>query len=632
MRRFLFGKVPTRMYIRETKTQSKKTNAVYIKHELVESYRNKEGQPRQRVVLQLGRLDLPKKDWKPLAAALESRFSGQESLFEEDPRIKEAAQIAMEHFSFLQKKEKRRQQRDKNAEYVRVDLQSTKFIQSRSLGPELVAHTTWEKLGIRKFLEQLGWEKKNIVLAEALVVGRLIEPGSDLSTLSWLNERSSLLELFPHDLQAVKKDSLYESTDRIFEIKNKLEFHLRQQELNLFRLPREVYLYDLTNTYFEGSALENDLAQLGHSKEKRTDCPLVTLALVVDEKGFPIMSQIYSGNQSEPKTFPDILSQLENDLSVVGFLEKPTIIMDRGIATHDNIKLLRGKYPYLVIERRSTKEAYLDEFRKAQNSFTPITKETAAGEKTIVYVKKVDAEDDNRVLCLSIGRKEKEQAMDTQREMRFLDEVHKLEKRVSNGKLVVPSKISERIGRIKAKFVSIGQYYDFELKTNKNGERVEKLEWRKSIKGEEREELQGCYVIESSEKNLSETEIWHLYMTLTKVEASFRALKTELGLRPVYHQKSERTKAHLFISVLAYHLLISIEYQLHQHGNFHCWNTIRKQLSTHQRCTIILNDDQNQVHHIRVSGLPEARHKEIYKALDVNDPLKRVHEKFAISV
>ena len=620
------------MYIRETKTQRKKTNTVYIKHELVEAYRNKEGQPRQRVVLQLGRLDLPKKDWKPLAAALESRFAGQESLFEEDPRIKEAAQTAMEHFSFLQKKEKKRQQRDENAEYIRVDPQSTSVTQSRSLGPELVAHATWEKLGIETFLEQQGWKKKDIALAEALVAGRLIEPGSELSTLSWINERTSLLEMLPYDLQVVKKDPLYESADRIFEIKDKLEFHLRQQELNLFRLPSEVYLYDLTNTYFEGSALENELAERGHSKEKRTDCPLVTLALVVDEEGFPIMSQIYCGNQSEPKTFPDILSQLENDLSVFGFLKKPTIIMDRGIATNDNMELLRGKYPYLVIERRSTKEEYLDEFKKAQDSFTPITKETAAGNKTIVYVKKIDEEDATRVLCLSLGRKEKEQAMDTQRETRFLDEVLKLEKRISNGKLVVPQKISERIGRIKAKFASIGQYYDFELKMNKKGNRVEKLEWRKSSKGEERESLQGCYVIESSDKNLSEKEIWHLYMTLTKVESSFRALKTELGIRPIYHQKPERTKAHLFISVLAYHLLISIEYQLHQNGNYHCWNTIRKQLSTHQRCTVILNDDQNQVHHIRVSGSPEIHHKEIYKALDIKDPLKRVHEKFALSV
>ena len=619
------------MYIRETKTQSKKTGAVYIKHELVESYRNDEGQPRQRVILQLGRLDLPKKDWKPLAAALESRFSGQESLFEEDPRIKEAAQIAMEHFSFLEKKEIKRQQRNENAEYVRVDIQSTQVTQSRSLGPELVAHETWKKLGFDTFLEQQGWEKKDIALAEALVVGRLIEPGSDLSTLSWLNERTSLLEMLP-DLQVVKKDPLYESADRIFEMKDKLECHLRQQELSLFRLPREVYLYDLTNTYFEGRALENDLAERGHSKEKRTDCPLVTLALVVDEDGFPIMSQIYCGNQSEPKTFPDILKQLESDLSIFGFLEKPTIIMDRGIATQDNMELLRGKYPYLVVERRSTKEEYLDEFKKAQDSFTPITKETAAADKTIVYVKKIDADDANRVLCLSVGRKEKEQAMDTQRETRLLEEVRKLEKRVSNGKLVVPQKISERIGRIKEKFVSIGQYYDFDLKMNKDGDRVEKLEWRKSSKGTDREELQGCYVIESSDKNLSETEVWHLYMTLTKVEASFRALKTELGIRPIFHQKPDRTKAHLFISVLAYHLLISIEYQLHQNGNHHCWNTIRKQLSTHQRCTVILNDDQNQVHHIRVSGSPEAHHKEIYKALDIKNSLKRVHEKFALSV
>ena len=135
------------------------------------------------------------------------------------------------------------------------------------------------------------------------------------------------------------------------------------------------------------------------------------------------------------------------------------------------------------------------------------------------------------------------------------------------------------------------------MQTNDKGNRAESLTWLKNPKADEREELQGCYVIESSDTSLSETEVWHLYMTLTKIEASFRALKTDLGLRPIYHQKPERTKAHLFISVLAYHLLISIEYKLRQSGNFHSWATIKKQLSTHQRCTVIVRDDQKQVHH-----------------------------------
>ena len=121
-------------------------------------------------------------------------------------------------------------------------------------------------------------------------------------------------------------------------------------------------------------------------------------------------------------------------------------------------------------------------------------------------------------------------------------------------------------------------------------------------------------------------EVWRLYTTLTKIEAAFRALKTDLGVRPVYHQLADRTKGHLFISVLAYHLLVSIEYQLREQGDHRNWSTIKEQLSTHQRTTVLITDEYDQIHHIRVSGTMEKSHKEIYKLVGVKDPLKRKPE------
>ncbi len=160
-----------------------------------------------------------------------------------------------------------------------------------------------------------------------------------------------------------------------------------------------------------------------------------------------------------------------------------------------------------------------------------------------------------------------------------------------------------------------------------NNKKIQRISWDKKPSREQRSLLTGCYVIETTHNQLTASEIWHQYMTLTNIEAAFRDLKTDLGIRPVYHQNAERTKAHLFIGVLAYHLLISIEHTLKSQGDHREWRTIRSILSTHQRNTVMLTDTEDIIYHIRVSGSPETEHTEIYNRLSVKDPLKRVKSK-----
>ena len=162
---------------------------------------------------------------------------------------------------------------------------------------------------------------------------------------------------------------------------------------------------------------------------------------------------------------------------------------------------------------------------------------------------------------------------------------------------------------------------------NKPGaaQNVAAVNWSKKPTRTERATLTGCYVIETNHLNLEAPEIWGLYTTLTQVEAAFRDLKTDLGLRPIYHHLAERTKAHLFISVLAYHLLISIEQTLRQKGDHRRWSTILEQLGTHQRITVNLTDAQKRIHQCRASSMPELVHQEIYQLLGVKDPLKRLN-------
>ena len=611
------------MFIRRTSTHSKKSNITYIKHQLVESFRGENG-PRQRVIMELGTLTLPKSEWRKLAAVLESRLAGQESLLAEDTVLVETADAAMKHYRFVQTKSLEKQQRHEQRHLVTVDMNSLSSSEHRSLGPELVAHTFWERLKLDQMLLDCGFSLQEQALAQAVIVGRLVAPSSDLATWHWLREQTALLELLPADLTRISKDAVYEIADRLLAHKDKLEAALRNQEALLFPSQTTLFLYDLTNTYFEGKGKNNELAKRGKSKEKRADCPLVTLALVVDQRGFPILSRIYGGNQSEPKTLPEILQHLYvPDEPNLFAHEKPMIVMDRGIATKDNMALLQSQgYPYLVVERRAVEKDYVSEFEQAKETFEPIHPEITS---ETVYVKKLPWQDGTRVLCLSAGREHKEQAMDVLKEERFLQDLGRLAASVTKGNIQLIEKVGERIGRLKERYPSIASHYEVVLHLDNDQQKVTSVTHAKKESRAKRQTLTGCYVIETSRQDLEASEIWRLYTTLTQVEEAFRSLKTDLGIRPVYHQHKSRTEGHLFISVLAYHLLICIEKTMRDKNDHRRWSTIRKTLSTHQRSTIILTDAQDQIHHSRVSGSPESMHQDIYRLLDIKDPLKRKH-------
>ena len=609
------------MFIRETITTNKKTGTKYSKHCLVESYRTN-GVPRQRVIMQLGSLSLPKSEWPKLAAILEARLAGQASLFEEDAVLAKLALEKLEHADFVEKRQVEKINYQSNQELVTIDLQSVGVSESRSLGPELVAHTFWERLGFDGILKQNGFSSTECALAKAVIIGRLVAPDSELGTWQWLKHRTALLELLPVDLQDVGKDDVYEIADTLLASKKRIENALYQRESILFPERPVLFLYDLTNTYFEGNCYGNTLAKRGKSKEKRNDSPLVTLALLVDSHGFPIFSHIYGGNQSEPETLKNVLNRLEQDTLPLFPEYQPTIVMDRGIATTENLTLLKKReFPYLVIERRPVEKEYLAEFETAKETFERFS----ISETEVIYLKKVSIDNGQRVLCLSEGRAQKEMAIDGLKEQRFLDDLSRLKASVNQGNIILEQKVLERIGRLKQKYASIARHYELDLQCDQSGKKVVDLVWSKKASRDERAALTGCYVIETTHQEYDTYQVWQLYMTLTQVEAAFRDLKTDLGLRPVHHQLAKRTEGHLFISVLAYHLLICIETTLRHNDDQRRWSTIKKQLATHQRITVIMTDAERRIHHCRLSGIPENVHQAIYQLLDVKNPLKRIN-------
>ena len=466
--------------------------------------------------------------------------------------------------------------------------------------------------------------KKNVRdIAKATIFAKLIKPASELASLKWIKYHSSVPELISAKLSELKKDPLYNAGDVLSYHKDTIEKALREAEEKIFPEESTLFLYDLTNTYFEGAAKGNSAAARGKSKDRRGDRPLICLALLIDTRGYPIFSQIYPGNASEPKTLDAVLKKLEEDCQKTLFEDTPTIVVDKGIATKDNISLLEEKgYPYIVVERRKTEADYLEEFKDLEG-FGKVEKDG-----NIIYFKKVEHEGKARLLVASKAKSKKEEAMDALKEARFLEDAKNLKASVKKGNVILLDKVAVRIGRIMQRYPSVSKYYDIKTETTKEGKRVTavKVE-KKKEKRKKRNTLTGCYVIETTYKDMAEEDILKSYHSLTRVESSFRSLKTDLGLRPVFHQKEARCRAHLFISVLAYHLLNTIELALKDKGCNKSWATIRDKLSTHMRTTVIMSGSDGAIHHIRVSSSPEPHHKKIYDMLGIADPLGKVHLK-----
>lgn len=606
-----------------------KNGNIYIKHKLIESVRTENG-PRQRIVMGLGTLKIPKNKWKQLAMILEIKLSGQTTVLNYDKKIESIALELVEKNKLVKTIEQQEENKQNQQELMVIDINSCATIKSRSLGPEIVANHAWNKLDFDNILTECNFDLKQKAVAKAVIIGRLINPASDLETYNWFQNRSSLEEFLNTDITKVSKNNFYEIADELYANKEKLESILVEKEGIIFNRPNNtIFLYDLTNTYFEGAAKNNKLAEFGKCKSKRYDCKLVTLALVVDDKGFPIISQIYSGNQSEPKTFCDIINKLNTDLNRDQIsLINPTIVMDRGIATEENIELLRDKnYDYIVIERKDVSNTYIDTFKNAKEEFENIkSSKSCYGETNDVYVKKVHYSDNiSHVLCLSEGKEKKEIAIDQKKESRFLEDFEKLKKSILKGSIKKNEVIHKRIGRLKERHPRVSRLYLFETEYGDKGN-INNLILGKKITNNQEEKTYGCYVIETSHTQLPAREIWNLYMTLTTVENSFRALKSQLGMRPIFHQNEERTKGHLFISVLAYHLLNTIENELRKNDCTKSWSTIYKELSTHQRNTLVMSSENGDVYHLRLSGNPEIQHLKIYEHIGAKNPLKRINK------
>ena len=488
-----------------------------------------------------------------------------------------------------------------------VDVDTLELSHARTVGVEHVALHAIAQLGLVDKLTQLGINAVGRACILGNLIGRMAHPASELATWEWLQSSSALGELLDVDFAGLSHMRLYRASDALMRERGAIESHVFGAVTQLFALEETVTLYDLTNTYFEGQAELNDKAQHGHSKEKRSDCPLVTLGLVLDGSGFVRRSKTFEGNVSEGPTLQVMLTGLQAPAGAL-------VIMDAGIATQANVDwLIEHKYRYLVVRRGGARQ--FDAHQSVQT-------QTASGET--VRLQKVMSVDGKELelYCHSTGRQAKEAAMVE----RFCKSFEAGLQKIADG-LLMPrgeknaEKLLVRIGRLKQKSRGASQHYTITLtsdNSDESGKTASALTWKQEFVEGTMATHPGVYCLRTNVLDWDEQKLWQTYSTLTDIESVFRSLKGELGLRPVFHQKENRADGHLFITVLAYQCVQVIRKTLKEHGINDSWATLRKTMQVQQRLTASMQRTDGRTVHIRKSTKAEPALLRIYQALGIN--------------
>ncbi len=591
------------MFIKRTKKRV--GDKTYVNHVLVESVATPNG-PRHRVVCSLGSLaPAPAEDWLALAHKIEAALTGQH------PLVGDARVDALVAKVQAAQRVGRRTAGTPDLVAVHTDQVTTE--EHREAGPVHVGHQLWQKLAIDEVLAQAGLSARTRVLTEIMTLNRLVCPLAEHAMPDWVR-RTALPDVLGEEFDTLVDESLYQNLDRLHPQRVAIERALAEQERTLFNLDASLFLYDLTSTYFEGQALENPQAQRGYSRDSRPDCKQVVMGLVLDRDGFPKAHEVFEGNRPDRTTIGAMLEALEQR---VGRTRGATVVVDRGMAFEDNLQQITDRgYHYLVASRPGERTEHLDAFEEAAGwqEIVRLPSPTNPGQpKSRVVVKRTVVGNEVHILCKSDGREAKDRAIREKHEQRLLADLRKLQHRVATGKLTDAAKVQQAIGRLKERYPRVARYYaiGYEAATAA-------VTWAEHIEKKAlAQRLDGGYLLKTDRQDLTDEEIWRTYILLTRVEAAFRAMKSPLCERPIFHRLEHRVQTHIFLCVLAYHLLVAIEKLFLDAGIHTSWATLRAELRTHQVVTVVLPASNGDVLKIRKGSTPEPRHKAIYATLHI---------------
>ena len=441
---------------------------------------------------------------------------------------------------------------------ARVLLKKVRVERTRRFGDCYLGLELWKRLGLDEFFAQhldgddadVAWSR----VAAVLAINRLCAPGSELAVEQHWYPSTALDDVLHIAKGKINDTRLYRCLDRLLPLKTKMEQHLKQRFGELFQAEFDVLLYDLTSTYVEGAAEENPMIRRGYSRDHRPDCEQLVLALIVNQDGFPFSYELFDGNRADVSTVEAILRTVERKHGKA----RRVWIFDRGVVSEENLVAIRKRGgQYLVgTPRRKLKqfeqELLKDDFEKIRPEVEVKQMRIPGGEETYI-------------LCRTAGRKEKEKAIRS----RFVAKIEKaltgLEKRIADGKLKDRGKMFMGLGRIQASHPQVADLYEMALKDTQEGAR---LVWRQ--KPEQQQWLkarEGAYLLRTNLTADGAADLWKKYMQLTEVEAAFRTLKSELAIRPLFHQLERRVKAHVLVAFLGYALLVTLQHLLKRGGS-----------------------------------------------------------------
>jgi hypothetical protein len=599
-----------RMYFKITLRKNPETNSLCGYYRLVESYRNVENRICHRTVLNVGFLDhVTPEQLNKIQKLLTQRAEGKISLFQEiDPEVLMLTEALWQRMVV-----EKRIDMPEDALVKRqrlVDIDTIKHKDVREIGAEWMAYQALGQLKVPDFLRGTGWGERQIQLALTQVISRAVYPASELKTARWAQENSAVCEVTGYPLKDITKDKLYQGALFLYEIKDQLEQHLSKRTNELFDIDDRIMLYDLTNTYFEGEKRNSKMAKFGRSKEKRNDAKLIVLALVVNPEGFIKYSNIFDGNTTDSSTLSLIVEKLRAKTSQTA--QRAIVVIDAGIATEANLELLEKKgYDYVCVSRKDFKDFQAVEGTSPQVISTRNKQELAvqrvtSGKSTDYFLR-----------VKSPGKELKETGMKSLFESRFEESLTKLKEGLAKKNTVKRADlIHERIGRYRQKYPSVSKYYRIDVNANDKGIATG-IHWdRDATRHQKTKDDLGVYFIRTTLEIQEEEKLWKLYNIIRDLEYSFRTLKTDLDLRPIYHKNDDATLAHLNLGLLGYWIVNTIRYQLKRKDISHCWQEIVRIGNTHKIITTTGTNLEGQTTFVRRCSEPNASIKKLYTALN----------------
>ena len=602
------------MFLKKINKKNKNSDKEYTYYRLVHSYKigNK---IRHQTIMSLGSLsDVSKENHKALADRIEELITGNaNTLFPENQKYKDIEDIAQKFADkiisnklFATNNKKSKIEKEIESNYQEVDLETIEQIESKEIGGEWLVKQSFEKLGIDKLLSEIGMSENQIKIAQTLLTAKMLYPSSELETERWLAENSAAGEVFETD-ENISRYKLYKAAEQMYAHKEFIDNGLYSNIKDMFSGRSKIVIFDLTNMYFEGKMPGSEKAEFGRSKQKQKGSKLIGLALSIDSLGFVRYSKFYKGNVSEPGTFSEMIEDVSQQFS--GKREVPVVVMDAGIATEENLELLRSNkynYDYVCVSRTIPKE-----YEKLSENAESITDNR--GNK--IELTKIDVKDkpDNFLHVKSQQKQKKELSIDDKLTKRLEAELQDIKDKLQKPRaLKKTEKVHEKVGKIKAKLSKIGWLYDIKYTEDKEKGIITDITWER-IK--ERERPKGEYFLRYTKTAVNEKDIWQVYNLTRDVESVFRTLKTDLDIRPIYHQKDAYIEPHIWLGILAYQVVNYMRTVLKHNNINYSWQTITEKMRTMQSSIVSVNNKQNEKLYIKLCTRPTKEQKDIFDSL-----------------